>query len=38
MGVGFAIPSDEARAIVAKLQKDGSIAHGYLGVQILPSG
>ncbi|TCU15309.1 PDZ domain-containing protein [Rhizobium sullae] len=34
MGVGFAIPSDEARAIVAKLQKDGSIAHGYLGVQI----
>lgn len=36
VGVGFAIPSDEARTIVAKLQKDGSIDHGYLGVQIQP--
>ncbi|MBB3592175.1 serine protease Do [Rhizobium sp. BK529] len=36
VGVGFAIPSAEARAIVAKLQKDGSIDHGYLGVQIQP--
>ncbi|WHO72440.1 DegQ family serine endoprotease [Rhizobium sp. BT03] len=36
VGVGFAIPSDEAKAIVAKLQKDGSIDHGYLGVQIQP--
>ncbi|MBB4229656.1 DegQ family serine endoprotease [Rhizobium mongolense] len=34
VGVGFAIPSDEAKAIVAKLQKDGSIEHGYIGVQI----
>jgi serine protease Do len=34
VGVGFAIPSDEAKAIVAKLQKNGSIEHGYLGVQI----
>jgi serine protease Do len=34
VGVGFAIPSDEAKMIVAKLQKDGSIEHGYLGVQI----
>ncbi|MBX5042641.1 DegQ family serine endoprotease [Rhizobium lentis] len=36
VGVGFAIPSDEAKAIVAKLQKNGSIDHGYLGVQIQP--
>ncbi len=36
VGVGFAIPSSEAKAIVAKLQKDGSIDHGYLGVQIQP--
>jgi serine protease Do len=34
VGVGFAIPSAEARTIVAKLQKNGSIDHGYLGVQI----
>jgi serine protease Do len=36
VGVGFAIPSNEAKAIVAKLQKDGSIEHGYLGVAIQP--
>ncbi|KQV70231.1 DegQ family serine endoprotease [Rhizobium sp. Root1220] len=36
VGVGFAIPSDEAQKIVAKLQKSGSIDHGYLGVQIQP--
>lgn len=36
VGVGFAIPSNEAKAIVAKLEKDGSIEHGYLGVQIQP--
>lgn len=34
VGVGFAIPSNEAKAIAAKLQKNGSIEHGYLGVQI----
>ncbi len=36
VGVGFAIPSEEAKAIVAKLQKNGSIDHGYLGVAIQP--
>ncbi len=36
VGVGFAIPSDEAKAIVAKLEKSGSIDHGYLGVAIQP--
>jgi serine protease Do len=36
VGVGFAIPSDQAQAVVAKLMKDGSIAHGFIGVQIQP--
>ncbi|MDL2408521.1 DegQ family serine endoprotease [Rhizobium calliandrae] len=36
VGVGFAIPSNEAKAIVAKLEKNGSIDHGYLGVAIQP--
>ncbi|KQV70475.1 DegQ family serine endoprotease [Rhizobium sp. Root1220] len=36
VGVGFAIPSDEAKAIIAKLEKSGSIDHGYLGVQLQP--
>jgi len=36
VGVGFAIPSDQAQNVVAKLMKDGSIQYGYLGVQIQP--
>lgn len=36
VGVGFAIPSDQAQAVVAKLIQSGSIEHGYLGVQIQP--
>jgi len=36
VGVGFAIPSDQAKTIVAKLEKNGSIDHGYLGVAIQP--
>ncbi|WP_426126731.1 DegQ family serine endoprotease [Pararhizobium sp. PWRC1-1] len=36
VGVGFATPSDQAQKIVAKLEKSGSIDHGYLGVQIQP--
>ncbi|SMF68999.1 serine protease Do [Xaviernesmea oryzae] len=36
VGVGFAIPSDQAQKVVAKLMKDGSIAHGFIGVQIQP--
>ena len=36
VGVGFAIPSDQAQKVVAKLEKTGSIDHGYLGVQIQP--
>lgn len=36
VGVGFAIPSNQAQAVVAKLMKDGSIEHGFIGVQIQP--
>ena len=36
VGVGFAIPSDEAKSIVQRLIEHGSIAHGYIGVEIQP--
>ncbi|MEX6508136.1 DegQ family serine endoprotease [Jiella sp. M17.18] len=36
VGVGFAIPSDEAKAIVQKLITHGSIQHGFIGVEIQP--
>lgn len=36
VGVGFAIPSDQAQKVVTKLMKGGSIQYGYLGVQIQP--
>lgn len=36
VGVGFAIPSQQARSVVAQLLKNGSIQHGYLGVEIQP--
>ncbi|MDR6754871.1 serine protease Do [Mycoplana sp. BE70] len=36
VGVGFAIPSDQARKVVAELIKDGTIAHGLIGVMIQP--
>ncbi|MBZ9985410.1 MULTISPECIES: DegQ family serine endoprotease [unclassified Mesorhizobium] len=36
VGVGFAIPSDQAQKVVAKLMKGGEIEYGYLGVQIQP--
>lgn len=36
VGVGFAIPSDQAQAVVAKLQTGETIQHGYIGVQIQP--
>ena len=36
VGVGFAIPSDQAQKVVAKLMKDGSIEHGFIGVEIQP--
>ncbi|CAN7283368.1 DegQ family serine endoprotease [Mesorhizobium caraganae] len=36
VGVGFAIPSNEAKQIVAKLVKNGSIEHGLLGIEMQP--
>ncbi|MGN6550991.1 MAG: trypsin-like peptidase domain-containing protein, partial [Pararhizobium sp.] len=36
VGVGFAIPSNQASAIVAKLIQNGSIERGFIGVQIQP--
>ncbi|MEH2401662.1 MAG: HhoA/HhoB/HtrA family serine endopeptidase [Nostoc sp.] len=35
MGIGFAIPIDKAKAIAVQLQRDGKVAHPYLGVQML---
>jgi Do/DeqQ family serine protease len=35
MGIGFAIPIDKAKAIAMQLQRDGKVAHPYLGVQML---
>ncbi|QLE55269.1 HhoA/HhoB/HtrA family serine endopeptidase [Nostoc sp. TCL26-01] len=34
MGIGFAIPIDKAKAIATQLQRDGKVAHPYLGVQM----
>jgi putative serine protease PepD len=31
-GVGFAVPSDTVRSVVAQLLQDGSVEHAYLGV------
>lgn len=36
VGVGFAIPSDQARKVVAELIKDGTIVHGLIGVIVQP--
>lgn len=36
VGVGFAIPSDQAQGVVAKLAAGETIEHGYIGVQIQP--
>ncbi len=36
VGIGFAVPSDMVREIVADLADDGEIERGWLGVQIKP--
>ncbi|WP_428378226.1 Do family serine endopeptidase [Lichenicoccus sp.] len=33
IGIGFAIPSDVVRNVIAQLQKHGRVTRGYLGVQ-----
>jgi len=36
VGIGFAIPSNLVKTIVAQLETDGKVARGWLGVQIQP--
>ncbi|MBX4389577.1 trypsin-like serine protease, partial [Mycobacterium tuberculosis] len=36
VGIGFAIPSSEAKAIIETLMKGSSVERGYLGVGIQP--
>jgi serine protease Do len=38
MGIGFAIPSNVAKQVVASLLKDGKVVRGWLGVAIQPAG
>jgi serine protease Do len=33
VGIGFAIPSDEVKSVVAQLEKDGHVTRGFLGVE-----
>lgn len=35
MGIGFAIPIDKAKDIASQLQRNGRVAHPYLGVQMI---
>ncbi len=37
-GIGFAIPSNTAKAIMTKLIKEGKVSRGYLGVRMLNIG
>ncbi len=36
VGIGFDIPSDTVRTVVAQLEKTGRVTRGWLGVQIQP--
>jgi serine protease Do len=36
IGIGFAIPSDIVRSVVAELRSGGSVTRGYLGVETQP--
>ena len=36
VGIGFAIPSNMAKEIVAELENNGTVARGWLGVEIQP--
>ena len=36
VGIGFDIPADTAKLVVAQLQKDGHVTRGWIGVQIQP--
>ena len=36
VGIGFAIPAEVAQGVIASLKDKGSVARGYIGVQIQP--
>jgi len=36
VGIGFAIPSDTVKTVVAQLEKSGHVTRGYLGVEAQP--
>jgi serine protease Do len=36
VGIGFAIPANQAKAVIAQLKDNGSVARGWLGVQMQP--
>ncbi|MGA7655267.1 MAG: Do family serine endopeptidase [Methylocella sp.] len=36
VGIGFAIPSDTAQSVIASLKDKGTVARGWIGVQIQP--
>jgi serine protease Do len=36
VGIGFDIPADTVKTVVAQLEKDGRVTRGWLGVQIQP--
>lgn len=36
IGIGFAVPSDMIKTVVADIEKDGKVDRGWLGVQIKP--
>ncbi|HSK40205.1 MAG TPA: DegQ family serine endoprotease [Arenibaculum sp.] len=36
VGIGFAIPANLAKSVVAQLREDGAVTRGWIGVQIQP--
>ena len=38
IGIGFAIPSNTVKTVVAQLEKSGHVVRGYLGVEAQPIG
>jgi serine protease Do len=36
VGIGFAIPADTAKGVIAQLKDKGAVARGWIGVQIQP--
>ena len=38
IGIGFAIPAETAKPIIATFMKGGTITRGYIGVQLQPGG